>query len=86
MKPNLTKKEVADTGVLNGVKVIVGDMLSINLNDESIKILPIHFSCNEKLKEEKDFYYVIINIQLVSCNLRNLALTGTIVIFKPLLF
>ena len=80
------KKEVTDTGVLNEVKVVVCGMRSINQNDDSIKILPIHFSCNEKLKEEKDFYDVIINIQLVSCNLRNLTLTGTIVIFKPLLF
>ena len=61
-------------------------MRSINLNDESMKILGIHFSCNEKLKGEKSFYDVITNIQLVSklCNLRNLTLKGKIVTLKTI--
>ena len=80
------RKKKLQTGVLNGVKMTVCGMRSINLNDESMKILGIHFSCNEKLKGEKSFYDVITNIQLVSklCNLRNLTLKGKIVTLKTI--
>ena len=84
MKPNLTKKEVVGTGVLNGVKVVVCGMQSINLNDESIKVLDIHLSCNEKLKEEKNFYDAITNIQFVLGNLRNLTHKEKIVILNTI--
>ena len=44
------------------VKAAVCGMRSVNLNDGSMKILGIHFSWNEKLKEVKNFYDFITNL------------------------
>ena len=53
---------------------------------DTLKILGTHFSYNEKLKEEKNFYTTATNIQRArkTWALRNLTLEGKIVIFKTL--
>ena len=53
---------------------------------DTIKILGTHFSYNEKLKEERNFYLIIANTQRVLklWKLRNLTLDGKILIFKTL--
>ena len=65
LKPNLTKSEIASIGVLKGVQVAVFGMRCINLNIDTLKILGTHFSYNEKLKEEKDFYKIVTDMQRV---------------------
>lgn len=48
-----------------------------------MKMLGIHFSYNEKLKDEKLIYDVITNIQhVLKRESRNLTLEGKVVIFK----
>ena len=71
LKPNLTKFEIADIGVLKGVQVAVCGMRCIDLNIDTLKILGTHFSYNEKLKEEKNFYNIETDIQRVFRNMEN---------------
>ena len=65
LKPNLTKSEIAGIGVLKGVQVAVCGMRCIDLNVDTLKILGTHFSYNEKLKEEKNFYKIVTDMQRV---------------------
>ena len=86
LRPNLRKCEIASIGVLKGVKVTVCGMQCVDLVLDTIKILGTHFSYNEKLKEERNFCFIIANIQRVLklWKLRNLTLEGKILIFKTL--
>ena len=43
LKPNKAKCEVAGMGVLNGVQVALCDMKWVNLNNQTLKTLDIHF-------------------------------------------
>ena len=55
LKPNMKKCEIACIGSLKGVKVALCEVNSIDLAQETIKILGLHFSYNEKFREEKKF-------------------------------
>ena len=70
-------------GVLKGVQVAVCGMHCADRKNDTLKILDTHFSYNEKLIEEKNFYTTIRNIQRVLkiWEMRNLTLEGKIVIF-----
>ena len=59
-------------------------MRFIDLNIDTLKILGTHFSINEKLKEEKNFYKIVANMQRVLkiWKMRKLTLEGKILIFK----
>ena len=61
-------------------------MRCVDLKNDTLKILGTHFSYNEKLKEERNFYTTVTNIQRVLkiWKMRNLTLEGKIVIFKTL--
>ena len=61
-------------------------MRCVVIKNDTLKILGTHFSYNEKLKEEKNFYTTATNIQRArkTWKLRSLALEGKIVIFKTL--
>ena len=61
-------------------------MHCINLNIDTLKILGTHFSYNEKLKEEKNFYKTVTDMQRVLkiWKMRRLTLGGKIVIFKAI--
>ena len=50
LKPNKAKCEVAGMGVLNGVQVALCDMKWVNLNNETVKTLGIHFSYNKNFE------------------------------------
>ena len=52
LKPNLTKSEIAGTGVLEEVQVTFCGMPCIDLNNDTLKVLGTNFSCNTKIKEE----------------------------------
>ena len=86
LKPNLSKCEITGIGVLKGVQVAVCGMRCLDLKNDTLKILGTHFSYNEKLKEERNFYTTVTNIQRVLkiWKMRNLTLEGKIVIFKTL--
>ena len=86
MKSSTSKCEVARIGVLKGVQVAVCGMKCIDLRNEAIKILGVYFSYNQKIKDDKNFYNIISNIQgvLNLWRMRNLTLEGRMVVFKTL--
>ena len=86
LKPNKSKCEIVGAGSMNGVKMALCGMKSINLNFETIKILGTHFSYNKKLEQEKNFYEHINKIQNVLniWRMRDLSLEGKITVFKSL--
>ena len=59
-------------------------MRCVDLKNDTLKILRTRFSYNEKLKDERNFYTTVTNIQqaLKIWKMRNLTLEGEIVIFK----
>ena len=59
-------------------------MRCVDLKNDTLKILRTHFSYNEKLKDERNFYTAVTNIQqaLKIWKMRNLTIEGEIVIFK----
>ena len=50
LKPNKTKCEIAGIGVLNGVQVATCGIKCVNINNETVKILCVHFSYNKNLE------------------------------------
>ena len=86
LRPNLTKFEIAGIGVLKDANVALCGLKSVDLTKESIKMLGVHLSYNEKLQNELYFCTTIKNI----CNdiklwrMRHLSLEGKITIFKSL--
>ena len=65
LKSNLKKSEIAGIRALKGVQVAVCGLRCIGLNNDTLKILGTHFIYNEKLKEEKNFYKTITDIQSI---------------------
>ena len=61
-------------------------MKCTDLRNEAIKILGVYFSYNQKIKDDKNVYNIISNIQRVLnlWTMRNLALEGRIVVFETL--
>ena len=59
-------------------------MHCVDLKNDTLKILRTHFSYNEKLKDERNFYTTVTNIQqaLKIWKMRNLTLEGEFAIFK----
>ena len=65
LKPNKTKYEIAGIGVLNGVQEALCGMKCVNLNNETVKILGIHFSYNKNLEQDKNFSKHIAKIESI---------------------
>ena len=80
LKPNLSKCEITGIGALKGVQVAVCGMRCVDLKNHTLKILGTYFSYNEKLKEERNFYTTVTNIQRALKS----RLEGKIVILKTL--
>ena len=61
-------------------------MCCVDLKNHTLKIIGIHFSYNEKLKEEKNVYTTVKNIQRVLkiWKMRNLTVEGKIHFFKTI--
>ena len=74
LKPNKFKCEIAGIGTLKGAKVALCGMECINLNENTIKILGIHYSYDKILENEKNLKKHILNIEgiLKIRRLRNL--------------
>ena len=62
LKPYIPKREVAGIDSLKGVKIAVYGIKYINSTTESIKILGVHFSYNQKLPIQKNFVKSITNM------------------------
>ena len=86
LEQNLPKSEIVGVGALEGVQVAVCSMHCIDLNTDTLKILGTHFSYNKKLKDKKNLYNIVTDLQLVMkiCKTRKLPLEGNIVIFKTI--
>ena len=65
LKPNKTKCEIAGISVLNGVQVALCGMKCDNLNNETVKILGIHFSYDKNLEQDKNFSEHIFKIESI---------------------
>ena len=86
LKPNTSKCEIAGIGVLKGAKVALCGMQSVDLRNESIKILGTYFSYDKELEQSKNFVEHISQIQnvLKMWRMRQLSLEGRITVFKSL--
>ena len=65
LKPNKTKCEIAGIGVLNGVQVALCGMKCVNLNNETVKTLGVHFPYNKNLEQDKNFCEHIVKIESI---------------------
>ena len=63
LKPNKSKSEIAGIGVLKGVQMALCGMECVNLKNNTIKILGIHFSYNKSLEDDENYKRYIINIE-----------------------
>ena len=68
LRPNLIKCEIAGIGVLKDANVALCGLKSVNLTKESIKILGVHLSYNEKPQNELNFFTTIKNTCNVMAN------------------
>ena len=86
LKPNHEKCEIAVTGALKSVKVVVCGIECTDLCNDTIKITGIHFSYNEEMRNEKNFLERINKIQnvLKVWRMCRLTLEGKIIVFKTL--
>ena len=78
LKPNILKCDVAGIGALKEIKMAVCGIKCIDLTTETIKILGVHFSYNQKLKTQKNFVKSTTNMQSVLnlWKMRNITLEG----------
>ena len=84
LKRNKTKCEIPGIGVLNGVQVVLCGMKCVNLNNETVKTLGVHFPYNKNLEQDKNFCEHIAKIEniLKLWCMRQITLNGRIKVFK----
>ena len=84
LKTNRAKYQIAGIGVLNGVQVALCGIKCVNLNNETVKILGLHFSYNKNIEQDKNFSEHILNIEsiLKLWRMRRLTLEGRNAVFK----
>ena len=60
-------------------------MKSVNLNNETVKILVVHFSYNKNLEQDKNFCEHIVKIEIILklWRTRQLTLEGSIKVSNP---
>ena len=82
----MKKCDTAGIVSLKGEKVAICEVNSIDLAQETIKILGLHFSYNKKLIDEKNFVSHIKSIEnlLQIWKMRTLSIERKINIFKAL--
>ena len=88
LKINKAKCEISGIGVLKGVKLALGGIECVKLNNDVIRILGTCYSYDKKLGNEKNFLNHIIKLQniLNMWRMRKLYLSSKISIFKTLAF
>ena len=88
LRVNKSKCEIAGIGSKNGAIEALCGLQSIYLNNNSLRILGVHYTYNDNLYLEKNFLEVIKKIEKVLAmrRWRNITLAGKITIFKSLAF
>ena len=83
---NTDKCEICGIGVKKGVNIALCGLKCVNLTNDSIKILGVHFSYNVEISKSKNFMNIIESIQNVIAvwRMRSLTLSGKITILKTL--
>ena len=86
LKPNINKSEIAVLGFLKGAQEAVCGLQNIDLTNDTVKILRIHFSYNKKIQTERNYLTPVKKIQkaLNVWVTRTLTLKGKILNFKTL--
>ena len=86
LKPNKSKCEIAGTGDLKGVKVALCGMRCVNLHEDIMKILGIHYSYNKQLENYENFKKKIAKCEnvLKVWRARNLSLEMKTTVFESL--
>ena len=85
LKPNKSKCKITGIGVLKGMKVALCGMRYVNLHEDTIKILGIHYSYNKQLENDENFKrYMCFENVLKLWRARNLSLEVKITVFKSL--
>ena len=85
---NKSKCEFAGIGVKNGVQTALLGIKNINLKEDFIRILGVHFSYNDTIYKEKNSLEVLVKMEnlLAVWRWRNLSVAGKISVFKSLAF
>ena len=88
LKPSKSKSEIAGISVLKGVKMALCGMRCVNLHEDSIKILDIHYSYNKQLENGENFKKHIAKTDnvLKLWRARNLSLVGKITVSRIRIF
>ena len=88
LRLNRSKCEFAGIGVKKGVQTALLDIKNINLMENFIRILGVHFSYNDIIYKEKIFLEVIAKMEnlLAIWRWRNLSVADKISVFKSLAF
>ena len=63
LKPNKAKSNIAGIVVLNGAHVALCGMTCVNLNNETVEILGVHFSYNKNLERDENFSEYIVKTE-----------------------
>ena len=86
LKPNHSKCEIAGIGILKGALRALCGLNPVDLTQNTIKVLGVHFSYDETIKNERNFTESVTKIETVLqiWRQRHLTLQGKITIFKSL--
>ena len=85
LKPNISKCEICELGLLKGVEMAVCGIQSVDLTRDAIKILSIYFSYNINLMNQNHCKAITsIRYILNLWRIRNLCIEGKTVVFKTL--
>ena len=86
LKPSKSKCEITGIGVLREIKVVFCGMTCVNLPEDTIKILAIHYSFNKQLGNDHIFkmWIVIIKNVIKLWRAGNLSIEEWITTFKSL--
>ena len=88
LKINKSKCEIAGIGAKNGALEVLPGVKNLNLNENSARILGVHFTYNTSLYNTRNFLDVVKKMEnvLALWRWRNLSLLGKITVFKSLIF
>ena len=82
LKPNKCKCEIVGIGVLKVVQMALCNMECVNLKNNTIKILGIHFSRDKSLENDENYKRYITKIEklLKLWRMRQLTIEGKILV------
>ena len=86
MKINHEKSEICGIGSKKGVLRAFSDLSSVDIENDTVKILGFHHSYNKQLADERNFSNMVTDIHNVLnlWTMKGTSLIGKILIFKTL--